>query len=321
MVLKNYKGLFVFENNEFYILVQKQKWTDMINSITENLDYLGNDSIANSAVHTGIQQFIKFVKTNSRPDEYIDNLDTLFKLIEKNTSTFNNADKLLDELVTIIIPIHENVSSKLAKKWANKRPETSISKEIIKKYGKNITLTESPDYHSTDDDGPINGFNSSLQEETTHKNLDQEIKKISFSYYTRKDGVSLYIQNPTSIDNDTQDRLKKFTQNRRAIFYNDEIRLNNRPTIKDLIRIFIEYSIEATIVETNSLEKKKGKILNNIADQSSPSKKDLLVNFGEHKGKQWKDIPISYIEWVATNFNDPKKRELAKAILSEIKTS
>lgn len=46
-----------------------------------------------------------------------------------------------------------------------------------------------------------------------------------------------------------------------------------------------------------------------------PITPDTLVNFGKHKGTPWKDVPASYLKWLAENSSVEDFRNAAKNLL------
>ena len=43
------------------------------------------------------------------------------------------------------------------------------------------------------------------------------------------------------------------------------------------------------------------------------------INFGKHKGKEWSELPIDYVEWVASKSNVDWQRDEGKAELARRK--
>lgn len=74
-------------------------------------------------------------------------------------------------------------------------------------------------------------------------------------------------------------------------------------------------------VEVSSIEDAAEIIEEKFGKPDNSAEIHYPINFGKHKGKEWKDVDLSYVEWVAKNSKVEWQREEASAELDRRNTN
>jgi uncharacterized protein (DUF3820 family) len=133
--------------------------------------------------------------------------------------------------------------------------------------------------------------------------------KIDINLYSTKYGIRCFVNNMTSLDDSTLEKLSKFVLSRSGGYFRydlAEFGMQKKYSKEYLFKILSEYGFDTQIVQPEGIEDKVISIMANINTKYDPALLDSIVGFGKYKSRLWEDVPEHYLYWLIENFDDFK---------------